>query len=165
MLVGALGAALFYYIQKGEISHILKLATRQKRATVVFDRVRFGVEVVQSPEDVRKGLSGRDSIPEFGLKPDGSAIEGGMLFVFEEKKRHSFWMKDMRFPIDILWLNDGRVVWIEKNASPEPPGTPDAKFLIYTPPAEASSVLEIRSGMTVRFGINVGDEAEIVFRD
>ena len=155
LLVGALGGVLFYYIQKGEISHILKSATGQKRAKVVFDRARFGVEVVQSPEDVRKGLSGRDSIPEFG----------GMLFVFEKKKLYSFWMKDMRFPIDILWINDGRVVWIEKNAPPRPPGTPDTEFLTYTSPVEANSVLEIRSGMADRFGINIGDEAEIVFRD
>jgi uncharacterized membrane protein (UPF0127 family) len=42
-----------------------------------------------------------------------------MLFVFEDSAKYSFWMKDMKFLIDIIWLdNDGKVVHIEQNLQP-----------------------------------------------
>ena len=62
---------------------------------------------------------------KFGTTTKGLAVKNqlkeneAMLLVFEESAKHSFWMKDMKFPIDILWLDsDGKVVNIEHNLQP-----------------------------------------------
>ena len=89
-----------------------------------------------------KGLSGRE-----GLAPNE-----GMLFVFGEDGRYSFWMKDMQFSIDILWLtSEGKVVYIQHNLSPETyPAT-------YRSPTPARYVLELPAGFAQSHGIHVGD--------
>jgi uncharacterized membrane protein (UPF0127 family) len=69
------------------------------------------IEVVDTPELRRQGLSGRESLAE----------DRGMLFVFEEPSTDNcFWMKDMNFSIDMVWLNENReVVTVASNISPE----------------------------------------------
>ena len=56
----------------------------------------FTVECVVSPEKITRGLSGRDNLKK------GT----GMLFVFDEIKKHSMWMPDMKFPLDVIWLDE-----------------------------------------------------------
>ena len=73
------------------------------------------VELAVSDAEKGKGLSGRT-----GLAPNT-----GMLFVFEKPGPYAFWMKDMNFPIDIIWLSeDLKVVYIKQNTRPE--SYPDA---------------------------------------
>lgn len=138
--------------------------SKERAAEVLLRNVLFRVDIVETPLERSRGLSGRDSIPEFGLKPDGSAIEGGMLFPFEKPGIYSFWMKGMRFPIDILWLMDNRVVFIVKAAPAPLPKTPPSELPVYQPPVEANAVLELNAGASDRFGIAVGDIAEIRVR-
>lgn len=67
------------------------------------------LERATTPEARERGLSGRGSLP-----PDRA-----MLFVFENDAQHSIWMKDMRFSIDIVWLDsEKRVIHQELNVSP-----------------------------------------------
>ena len=87
LLVGSLQARTFSYQQ----------------ATVITQKgVKIPVEVSDTPAKRQQGLSDRPR-----LKPGW-----GMLFVFERSGRHDFWMKDMNFPIDILWLRNSRVVYV-----------------------------------------------------
>jgi uncharacterized membrane protein (UPF0127 family) len=77
-----------------------------------------------------------------------------MLFVFEDSAKHSFWMKDMKFPIDIIWLDsDGKIVHIEENLEPCP-----LVFVCpsYAPNADSQYVLETVAGFTQRHNISVG---------
>ena len=64
----------------------------------------------------------------------------GMLFVFEKRKPHRFWMKDMQFPLDIIWLDNHRIVHIIHNAKPvNSRDEPE----IMTSPVPVNFVLEI----------------------
>ena len=77
----------------------------------------------------------------------------GMLFVFEEEKIHSFWMKNMLFPLDIIWMdNHKRIVDIYKEALP-------CKDLCktITPKAQAKFVLEVNSGFVEKNQLKIGD--------
>ena|SRR3989344_8908908 len=104
----------------------------------------FRVEVSETSEERARGLSGLKSLPE----------GGGMLFVFPESSKPGIWMKEMLFPIDIVWLDkDGVVVWIVKNASP------DSYPFVYEPEVEAFYVLEINAGVINARGIKIGDRA------
>jgi uncharacterized membrane protein (UPF0127 family) len=88
------------------------------------------VLIADTPALRELGLSSRDSLPE----------ESGMLFVFEQPDTYNFWMKDMKFPIDIIWLDDSfKVLHVEKEVSPETyPKT-------FGPQAKSSFVLEVNA--------------------
>jgi uncharacterized membrane protein (UPF0127 family) len=105
----------------------------------------FSVELATTPEARALGLSGRPMLP------DGT----GLLFVFPRDSDWSFWMKDMRFPIDMIWISAGRrIVHIERNVPPESfPAT-------FRPDAPARYVLEVNAGVAERFGWTVGDVVE-----
>ena len=82
-----------------------------------------------------------------------------MLFVFDKPEKHSFWMKDMKFPINIIWLDShGKVVHIEENLEPCPlaPICPS-----YPPSADSQYVLETVAGFTQRNIISVGTNIDI----
>lgn len=117
-------------------------------AKVFIRGATFDVEVVKTPEGRKQGLSGREYLPELN----------GMLFIFEKPGSYSFWMKDMRFPIDILWLRDKRIVHLEKNVLPPAPETLDSEPKVYDPRTEVDMVLEVNAGMSDRAGISIGDE-------
>lgn len=69
----------------------------------------FTVEFVVTPEAIMKGLSGRGQL----------ASGRGMMFVFPEISRQSMWMPEMKFPLDIIWLNEEfTVVHITYNCKP-----------------------------------------------
>ncbi len=106
--------------------------------------VHFRVEIADTPIARAQGLSGR----EF-LAPDE-----GMLFLFPFAGTQAFWMKDMKFPIDIIWIRDKEVVGMVIGAEP-PEG--DSGPATYTSPEAADTVLEINAGLTQRLGIKVGD--------
>ena len=100
------------------------------------------VTIADTAEERERGLG--------GLK--GLQQNEGMLFVFPGDGRYAFWMKDMRFAIDILWISrEGVVVDIEKNVSPE---TFPASF---EPRTEARYVLELSAGASAELNVKIGD--------
>ena len=114
----------------------------QTGTLVISGRVTLTVELARTLAEHVRGLSGRP-----GLK-----LAHGMLFVYDRPQPVSIWMKDMRFPLDILWIQAGRIVKIEKRA---PPMAPVGPARIYT--ATADLVLEVASGFTDQHRIRVGD--------
>ncbi len=111
---------------------------------IYFGNQKINLEIVSNQTDRERGLSGRQSIAE----------NQGMLFIFEgEPKVHCFWMKDMNFPIDILWLSSEQVVLhVEKNVSPL------SYPLSLCPNTPSSFVLEVQAGLSERYGIDVGSQ-------
>ncbi|MDD5251916.1 MAG: DUF192 domain-containing protein [Patescibacteria group bacterium] len=107
------------------------------------------VEVASSERNRERGLAGRD-----GLAPGQ-----GMLFVFPAADRYGFWMKGMNFSIDVVWLEQNRVVDITANV-PVPP--PDGPFDVYRPLAPADRVLELAAGEAAVRNIRLGDRLTIV---
>lgn len=105
---------------------------------------RWRVEIAKTPGQLTKGLSGRPS-----LSP-GS----GLLMVFGSDGYHGIWMKDMNFPIDIIWLNaDMSVVKVENNAQP-------ADYpRVYAPNVPSRYVLEVPAGAAFR--IKPGDKLRL----
>lgn len=91
-----------------------------------------------------KGLSG--SLP---LGPSE-----GMFFIFPERAYHSFWMSDLTFPIDIIWIaDDGKIAGVALNAKPV---LPNEKPIYYVPPAPVRYVLEVAAGSYARYGFATG---------
>ena len=105
-------------------------------------------EVADDEASRTRGLSGRDR-----LAPDA-----GMLFVLPGDSP-SFWMKGMRFPIDIVWIRDGRVVDVTAGVPP-PAGTNEA-LATYSPDRPANRALEVNSGWAERHGVARGDRVRV----
>ena len=93
------------------------------------------VEVVKMPASKMQGLSARKSM----LDQAGRAIDG-MLFVFANKQRQSFWMKDMLFDLDICWLKDNQFLACQRQATAQEPQ------IIYHSPSPSNLVLETLPG-------------------
>ncbi|HVV15003.1 MAG TPA: DUF192 domain-containing protein [Candidatus Paceibacterota bacterium] len=96
------------------------------------------VEVASDQAQEEQGLSGRTSLPE----------GRGMLLAFEHNGDWGIWMKDMRFPIDILFISEtGNVVSINENVSP------DTYPQVFYPPLAVRYVLELPAGFAAAHGI------------
>lgn len=113
---------------------------------VHFDSVVVRVELAQTAAERARGLGGHAPL----------GADEGMLFVFPELGRHSFWMKGMTFALDIIWIRDGQVIHVAADVPPPRPDTADSELPIYTPPAAADYVLEVPAGFAARWGIQAG---------
>lgn len=82
-----------------------------------------------------------------------------MLFVFDVPTQPSFWMKDMNFALDLIWLTEGKVVGIVENVEPEYPAK-----TFYTPAVPIDMALEVPSGTVKKAGLHVGDALDITFK-
>ena len=81
-----------------------------------------------------------------------------MLFVINNNKvTPTFWMKDMRIAIDIIWIKNSKIIQIDKNVDPPAPNTPDNKLKLYSPKSAVDYVLEVNSGYSDLHNIKVGD--------
>lgn len=108
---------------------------------------RIKAELASSPSSRELGLAGREAI----------SPAGGMLFVFPQLGRHAFWMKGMKFAIDIIWINGDKIVDIAPKVMPSDSGEPR----VYVPRDEANFVLEVASGGAELRGWKIGDRVEI----
>lgn len=104
--------------------------------------VPLTLEVVQTPEEQRRGLSGRPILPE----------GHGMLFVYTRDELYGFWMPDMHFSIDILWLNHKKEVVHIAHRVPK-----DSYPTVFRPDVPARYVLEVPAGWAEMNGIQKGD--------
>jgi len=77
-----------------------------------------------------------------------------MLFLFDKSGRYAFWMKDMKFPLDFIWIAGDKVVDIDENIPPDYSGT-------LKPETPVDKVLEINAGVCEKYGIKKGDEVRL----
>lgn len=112
--------------------------------TVTINEEKINITVANTPELREKGLSGRDSLPE----------NEGMFFTFDTPGYYGFWMKDMKFPIDIIFMKDGRVVTIFQNVQPAANGQ---SLYIYKPEEPINQVLELNANKSEELNIQKGD--------
>lgn len=119
------------------------------KAQVRIGNVELMVEIPNTPSLRHKGLGQRDYLAEYE----------GMLFIFPEADTYAFYMKGMRFPIDIIWIRSNVVVDISKNV-PVPTG-PDLP--IYRPKTKADMVLEVNANFTTRHNIKWGDSVKVQY--
>ncbi len=120
---------------------------KSKQATVTIRNQSFTVEVADTDQKRTKGLSGRNSLDQ----------KTGMLFVFDTADFYSFWMKEMKFPIDILFIRDNKIVTIAQSVPKPKDDTAPAGLLLYKPAQAVNYVLEINAGLSQKYGFEEGD--------
>ncbi len=108
------------------------------------------VEVVNTSQSTMKGLSSRDQIGA-----------DGMLFVFPENKLRTFWMKDMKFDLDIVWIKNGKIVDITQNVPRPLPNTDINSLERYYPNTAVNMVLELESGEAQTLSLEIGQKINL----
>ncbi len=130
----------FYHIYGGSLK--MWFVDTEEMQTVYVDDVAFSVTVADTDMERKQGLSGVLSLGD----------HEGKLFVFDTPAKYGIWMKEMNFPIDVLWFdNDRQLIYIEENMVPESYPT------VYAPTSDARYVLEIPAHSVRLFGINLGE--------
>lgn len=109
----------------------------------------FQVEIADNMMSRERGLSGREGLKE----------NEGMLFIFSYSAAHSFWMKDMKFPIDMIWINGDTIVGYADSVQPPSKENP-LDLPSYSPPQSIDKVLEVRAGTARELNLRAGDKIE-----
>ena len=111
---------------------------------VTINSTRLRVEVANTKAKRSKGLSGRAVLPE----------NEGLLFLFPEPGRNPFWMKELKFPLDFIWINERRIVGLSANV---PVFSADGTISRLKSPGPVNRVLEIPAGWIAAHGLKIGD--------
>lgn len=145
LLIIAVGGkfAMDYYQGNG---FSLPFLSQSGKATV--NNQVFKLYLANTDNTRQVGLSDKTEMPQ----------DYGMLFEFEKADYHTFWMKNMKFPIDILFLKDDKVVTVYKNAQVPKEGD---SLSLYKPEEPANKVLEINAGLSEKYNIKKGDTVKI----
>ena len=117
---------------------------------VTLGGVPFRVELAVTSQERTQGLSGHAPL----------AADEGMLFVFEKAQTYSFWMREMLFPLDMIWIDaECTVAHITRNAPPQAPDQSLSDLPRYGPPVPVLYVLEINAGEAESAAVTVGSPA------
>ncbi len=108
---------------------------------------RVMVELAETSDELYAGLSFRDELCE----------NCGMLFLFNDSARRAFVMRNMNFPLDIIWIRDGVVTKIDKNLPPEG----ENPVIIYKSKGGSDMVLEVNAGFADINKIKAGDKIRL----
>jgi len=124
------------------------------KKTVVINGYPFLATIANTPQEREQGLSGKDKLLQ------GEA----MLFLFDDSKIRTFWMRDMKFDLDILFIRSSTSLTtgdeILEIATLKKP-TDNKNIQSYTTKNKVDKVLEINAGMSEKLKIKVGDKIEI----
>ncbi len=142
-------SALAYSTGKFPGFSFFSLSTPNTMKDFKIGDVEIKVEIADDSSKRQKGLGGRENLAE----------NTGMLFIFEKPLRPQFWMKNVKFPLDIIWIKNNVVVDIIKNAAIPGSGASDDTLPRYVPNQEIDMALEVNAGFVDSKGIKNGDTA------
>ena len=114
-------------------------------------KAEINIEIADTPEKSQRGLGFRDSLP----------LDSGMVFVLRTP-RPVFWMKEMRFPLDFIWIKDGVVTDTHRDVPNPPQSMSDNDLPRYSPNQDSSHMLEVNAGFISSKNIQIGDRIEII---
>ncbi len=122
------------------------LAPSQVKNFLIINNTRINIEIADTDTKRVLGLSGRMSLAE----------NSGLLFIFPKPQKVGIWMKDMNFPIDIVWIDAVHTIIDIKQAV-----SPDTFPTVFYPRTSAMYVLELNAGFIKKHNIKIGDTVVI----
>lgn len=127
--------------RSGDVLKIVDSSSGNIKASV-------NIEISDTKEKRSAGLGGRDSLE----------IGSGMLFVFDKKDIHRFWMKGMKIPLDFIWIDGDIIVDLLAGVLPPETGQTDDTLPLLAPIAPIDKVLEVNANYIRDHNIAVGDK-------
>lgn len=130
--------ALFFIVKNSDLVNPPKAVLGERS---------FTVAIADEASEQMQGLSGKEKLSK----------DRGMLFVFEKPDYYSFWMKEMKFPLDIIFIKGNKIVKIYSNV-PAPKN--NEGLPVYQTPNPSDKVLEINAGLSNEYGFKEGQTVE-----
>lgn len=113
------------------------------RQEIYIKNIKLVVDIADEPHEQTRGLSGREYMNK----------NEGMIFIFSKPTIPAFWMKEMRFALDMIWIDaDNTIIGIQKNVLPE------TFPVTFTPASSIKYVLEVNAGWSDKNNIGPGDK-------
>lgn len=128
--------------------YVIAQNTSSEKFVAINDN-KFQVKVAETDTEKQIGLSKTESLPE----------NEGMLFLFDEPDFYAFWMRDMKFPIDIIFINGNKVTTIISNALP--PSQTNGSLTTFQPKEKSDKVLEVNAGIAQKYNIQEGSVIDL----
>ncbi|HLD27321.1 MAG TPA: DUF192 domain-containing protein [Patescibacteria group bacterium] len=119
-----------------------------RKKTIQLAGGRLKVQLAQSLEEITTGLSGRESLCD----------DCGLLFEYGQKQIQHFWMKGMKFPLDVIWIKGDEVVGWQENI---PLFDDNGEVSRMVSPEAVDRVLEVQAGWVNKNGLKTGDRVEL----
>lgn len=137
-------------LSQGKLNGTLKkvspvLITTDTQKVIKVDTTEINVDVARSDAERSKGLGGITKLDE----------KSGMVFIFPKNSKPTFWMKDTKVALDIIWIDDNKIVGINNNVATEI-DKKDSELKRYQAPTAVDYVLEVNSGFSNTYNIKVG---------
>lgn len=139
ILISAVFLVLVLYIMSNKAG---------ERRILRINEAEISVEIADNLPEQARGLAGRDRLCE----------NCGMLFTYRQAQIQNFWMKGMKFPLDIIFIKQNKIVDIAENVP-----VPDKEVPQVTSKQEADMVLEVNAGFVRKHLIKTGDALTRVF--
>ena len=124
-----------------------ELSFFKKSPTVIIGDRKFEVSVADSQKEREIGLSETKSLSQ----------DQGMIFLFEKPDYYAFWMRNMKLPIDIIYIKNDQIVTIQSNVAPP---KEEESPIVYTPTEPSDKVLEIQAGLAQKYDFKKGDKVK-----
>jgi len=125
------------------IAGFILVIDRKSESMIWINNQRIEVELAKTSLQKSRGLSGRENL----------CADCGMLFFLDKSEKHMFWMKEMKFNLDFVWINDNKVVKINRNIS-----YLKGKEETIGSGVIADMILEVNAGKILEWGIEEGNE-------
>ncbi|MBI3573228.1 MAG: DUF192 domain-containing protein [Candidatus Kerfeldbacteria bacterium] len=119
------------------------------QATVTLSGTKINVQIPTTVALQEQGLAGRTTLSD----------KQGMLWLYSQPDRYTFWMKGMLIPLDFVWIEQGHIVDLTPNVPP--PAKGQLYFPIYRPVSPVTAILEVRSGFIGDHGLSTGQAVSI----
>ena len=140
-------SAVFFLIALAIVyPRMVNAPTKLEEMALRIGKASLVVEIADTRQAQSLGLSNRDFLGN----------DQGMLFRYSKSAMRSFWMKGMRFPIDVLWILDGAVVGFNENI---PFQSDDGEIVRFASNAPSDAALEVNAGWIAEHGVEIGDLA------
>jgi uncharacterized protein len=123
--------------------HLAAAVPEMETTCIQIDKKRFSVEIAHTEEQKRRGLQFRTE-----LKPNG-----GMIFAYNQPSLLTFWMKDCKIPLDLLFFREGALVYYVDSAPPCQDSTGE-RCPTYRPKTPADTVVELKAGTRHKYKFN-----------
>lgn len=127
-----------------------RLRDRERAKALVGEKV-LTVEVVTAAASIEQGLSGRSEIGA-----------DGMLFILPLRQVPSFWMREMQFDLDMVWIDGDQVIGVTRDVPAPDPRTPLSELPLYKPPGLVTAVLELPVEKASEWGVVTGSEVLVI---
>ena len=128
---------------------IINLPLSKNTPSVIINKKTFSVDIAKTDSEKEKGLAVYSNLP----------LNKSMIFIFKNADYYTFWMKDMKFPIDIIYINKNKIVDVFKNV-PAPKSENEVLPIIKSS-KKADMVLEINAGLSDKYNFKIGDFVKI----